>query len=97
MLSLLLHISACVPAADSSATVTEGAAVTFGSASGDCPNSDSILVDVGSDVAIVTGDSCSANGCGPMILRRQESGASVWYGSCPGDDETYSIAWVVPA
>lgn len=101
MLFFSLHLVACAPAADSSATFDEGLGATFGSASGACMVGEGVLIDVGSDVAVVSGDSCSEGGCVPIALRRQKPGSSVWFGSCGGNSEesgwTYSIAWVVPA
>lgn len=100
---VLLHLAACVPvSADSSATTSEGTAAAFGSASGVCVVGESVYFDVGSAVAVVSGDSCPDNGarCEPMILRRQEPASSEWYGDCANNNEagwTYSIAWVVPA
>lgn len=101
---VLLHLAACAPlAADSSATTGEGISAAFGSASGVCVVGESVYIDVGSDVAVVSGDACPDDGrrCEPMMLRRQEPGSSEWSGSCDNNNEasgwTYSIAWVVPA
>ena len=98
MLLILLHLAACAPAADSSATVVEGLGATFGSASGACPGIDEVTVDVGAEIALVQMDACGDEGeaCRAVPVSRIESGSSVWAGAC---DEGFSwtMAWVVPA
>ena len=83
---------------DDSSSADEGFGTSMGASSGDCPAGLDVTVDVGSDVAIVSGDSCPTDGgrCEPMVLRRQEPRSSEWYGSCP-EGKIYSIAWIVPA
>ena len=99
---LALHLlAACAddPADSGSVAEAEARPARFGYAEGDCPEGgESVHVDVGSDVAIVSGDSRPDDGarCEPLLLRRSEPGSSVWSGSCP-DGDAYSIAWVVPA
>lgn len=98
---LALHLlAACSDdQADSGSVAAEASPARFGYAEGDCPEEgESVYVDVGSDVAIVSGDSCPDDGarCEPLLLRRSGPGSSVWSGSCPAGG-AYSIAWVVPA
>lgn len=94
---VLATLAAC--AVDES-TGGEGrvASAAFGVAEGVCPLGLEVEVDVGSDVAIVSGDACPADGsrCEPITLRRVEPGSSFWRGSCD-EGWLYSIAWVVPA
>lgn len=96
MIPFLLLLAACASAPDSS-VVDEGAVAVFGSEEGDCPiDGTTIMVDVGSDRAIVSADSCPPEGrCALFPVYRVEPGSSEWFGTCdPGS--TYSIAWVVP-
>lgn len=98
MTLLLAALAACaVDGQTDSAAIPPGA--VFGSSEGECPIGGlGIEVDVGSDVAVVTGDACPVDNmrCEPILLRRSDGpGSSRWYGYCE-EGWLYSIAWVVP-
>ena len=96
--NLVLAILAACAVDESTGGDRRAAGVVFGVAEGVCPLGLEVEVDVGSDVAIVSGGACPADGsrCEPITLRRVEPGSSFWRGSCD-EGWLYSIAWVVPA